>query len=53
MADDKDTFPEEKATAPCASCGQKPQLRYWCEVCEKVVDEKRCPSCGLKTRKVR
>jgi len=37
----------------CESCSKKVQFLYWCEVCEKPVEEKRCPSCGLKTRKIR
>jgi len=26
---------------------------YWCEICGQVVTDKRCPLCGLKTRKIR
>jgi hypothetical protein len=37
----------------CAACGKGEPPRYWCEVCEKQIAEKRCPSCGLKARKIR
>jgi predicted RNA-binding protein with PUA domain len=36
----------------CPLCGIG-AVRYWCEVCGKVVTEKRCSLCGLKTRKMR
>lgn len=26
---------------------------YWCDACERISPEKRCPLCGLKTRKIR
>ena len=40
------------------SAGVLPGLReeppsYWCEICGQVVTDKRCPLCGLKTRKIR
>jgi predicted RNA-binding protein with PUA domain len=28
-------------------------LPYWCETCQQLVADKRCPGCGLKSRKVR
>ena len=34
-------------------CGSGEALRYWCEVCGRAVAEKRCPLCGLKTRRMR
>jgi predicted RNA-binding protein with PUA domain len=26
---------------------------YWCDICQQVVTDKRCPLCGLKARKMR
>ncbi|MFZ2950277.1 MAG: hypothetical protein WA003_12400 [Desulfuromonadaceae bacterium] len=37
----------------CRECDGGMLLPYWCETCKKPVPEKRCPSCGLKCRKVR
>lgn len=37
---------------PCRICGGT-WFPYWCETCERLVPEKRCPFCGLKARKVR
>jgi len=28
-------------------------LPYWCDNCQRQVVDKRCPLCGLKTKKVR
>jgi predicted RNA-binding protein with PUA domain len=44
---------DEKAGTACRNCAKEAPLLFWCEVCEKTVEEKRCPSCGLKTRKIR
>lgn len=37
----------------CPVCGEGDLPGYWCEVCNQAVMEKRCPLCGLKTRKIR
>jgi hypothetical protein len=37
----------------CQLCAKLAELRYWCEVCERPVAEKRCPLCGLKARRMR
>lgn len=37
----------------CKMCGSEITLPYWCETCQRPVAEKRCPCCGLKTRKSR
>jgi len=37
----------------CQFCAKLAGLRYWCEVCERPVAEKRCPFCGLKARRMR
>jgi Zn finger protein HypA/HybF involved in hydrogenase expression len=42
-----------KSGEACQLCGSKEPPRYWCEVCEQAVPDKRCPLCGLKTRKIR
>ncbi|WP_298270684.1 hypothetical protein [Geobacter sp.] len=26
---------------------------YWCEVCREAVADRRCPRCGLKTKRMR
>ena len=44
---------DDKAGTACRNCAKNAPLLFWCEVCEKTVEEKRCPSCGLNTRKVR
>ena len=36
----------------CPACGGE-QAAYWCESCKQVVDDKRCPLCGLKAKKLR
>lgn len=41
----------EKPEESCPVCGEKEKV-YWCEVCRQQVDSKRCPLCGLKTRKM-
>lgn len=35
----------------CRSCSSATPP-YWCETCQRLVPEKRCPECGLKCRKV-
>jgi len=37
----------------CPVCGNREPPGYWCETCGEVVTDKRCPLCGLKTRKMR
>jgi len=53
VADMKPEHSDEQQDAVCAACGKGDPPRYWCEVCGKTVAEKRCPSCGLKARKIR
>ena len=43
----------EKPGVTCPVCREMEPPGYWCEVCEQTVAEKRCPLCGLKTRKTR
>ncbi len=40
------------AAGNCPFCGEGAPL-YWCETCRQVVQEKRCPLCGLKARRLR
>lgn len=44
---------DKDAGKTCRQCDQDLSLPYWCEMCERLVPEKRCPGCGLKARKVR
>ncbi|HEX2768767.1 MAG TPA: hypothetical protein VHN12_05745 [Geobacteraceae bacterium] len=37
----------------CPACGKKELSGYWCDICQQVVTDKRCPLCGLKARKMR
>lgn len=37
----------------CPSCFAEQLTEYWCETCRLSVPEKRCPHCGLKTKKKR
>ena len=37
----------------CPACSNEPEEAYWCESCKQVVDDKRCPLCGLKAKKLR
>jgi|GEM_PF-1745270 len=37
----------------CKGCDNEMPLSFWCETCQLLVPEKRCPSCGLKAKKVR
>jgi len=53
MADELLKGTDEKADDSSGTCAKKTRFLYWCEVCERTVEEKRCPSCGLKTRKIR
>ena len=50
MAEKKDCCgaPQETKCGGCADA-----LAYWCESCHKATAEKRCPLCGLKTRRAR
>ncbi len=43
----------EKPGGVCPVCGERELPGYWCDVCERAVADKRCPLCGLKTRKLR
>ncbi len=36
----------------CGKCVIKELPQYWCETCGKQLPEKRCPDCGLKSRKM-
>jgi hypothetical protein len=53
MTEEKRPGPGGKPDSSCAAWGKGEPPRYWCEVCEKELVEKRCPSCGLKARKIR
>ena len=44
---------EKFSQLTCRICSSGTPLLYWCEICQQLVPEKRCSSCGLKTRKVR
>lgn len=44
-----EAIPDKK----CWECGGGIPLPYWCETCQRMVPEKRCPNCGLKARKIR
>ncbi|HJV34101.1 hypothetical protein [Geomonas sp.] len=35
----------------CAACGMENLLSYWCDTCKRGVPDKRCPHCGLKSRR--
>ncbi len=52
MNEKKDACGEEAAET-CPVCGKVEHQVYWCEVCDRVVPEKRCPFCGMKARKKR
>jgi len=43
----------KKAETACLTCGNEAPLLYWCETCQQLVPDKRCPNCGLKSRKAR
>lgn len=44
---------EQEIGKTCPMCTAEVALPYWCEMCERLVAEKRCPGCGLKAKKVR
>ena len=44
---------DEQPTEACRLCREREVPRYWCQVCNRVVLEKRCPLCGLKARKIK
>jgi predicted RNA-binding protein with PUA domain len=44
---------EDNSGTECLTCDRILLLSYWCETCKRPVAEKRCPGCGLKSRKVR
>lgn len=44
---------DRHAAVACRSCGREVPYDYWCETCQQLVADKRCPGCGLKARKVR
>lgn len=44
---------ENDSQMTCRTCGYGAPVLYWCETCQQLVPDKRCPGCGLKTRKVR
>jgi predicted RNA-binding protein with PUA domain len=41
-----------KEELTCQGCCED-ELLYWCDTCACAVAEKRCPSCGLKARKMK
>ena len=53
MADEKCRCGMEKSGEVSQVCEACKQAGYWCDVCKRIVAEKRCPLCGLKTRKIR
>ena len=53
MADEKRGGCRKGKGGTCTGCGDLEMPGYWCNVCEREVAEKRCPFCGLKTRKLR
>lgn len=42
---------DHKEQEGCAACRSDEIFAYWCETCQRSLPEKRCPYCGLKTRK--
>jgi len=44
---------DKKDEVACASCQLDEIFSYWCDSCKRPVSEKRCPLCGLKTKKKR
>lgn len=44
---------ENNSGMACRVCDNGIPLLYWCETCQRLLPDKRCPSCGLKGRKVR
>lgn len=53
MTDEKCTCVEKKPEGSCPACEARDVPGYWCQTCERVVPDKRCPLCGLKTGKRR
>lgn len=43
----------EKHEGGCAGCAMEEIFSYWCESCKRSVPEKRCPYCGLKSKRKR
>lgn len=41
----------DAATCTKCACGD-PQM-YWCDYCNQAYPEKRCPTCGLKLKKLK
>ncbi len=42
----------DKKEEICKLCGAGGVPLYWCDHCGEAVEEKRCPRCGLKAKKV-
>lgn len=49
---DPGSCPCTGSASSCLPCEGLINL-YWCETCQQDVPEKRCPTCGLKARKIR
>jgi predicted RNA-binding protein with PUA domain len=41
----------ETGQGSCGGCGMEEILAYWCETCKRSVPDKRCPECGLKSKR--
>lgn len=41
----------EKHEGGCGGCSMDDIFTYWCEMCKRSVSDKRCPYCGLKTKR--
>ncbi|HEY6873318.1 MAG TPA: hypothetical protein VI298_11400 [Geobacteraceae bacterium] len=52
MADEMCARGAGKPDEICSACGERQPLPCWCDTCKRAVAEKRCPLCGLKTRKM-
>jgi len=50
MADEKCGCGQEQE-ATCAECRREETFSYWCSSCDRAVPDKRCPYCGLKSKK--
>jgi predicted RNA-binding protein with PUA domain len=37
----------------CSTCNPEGFPLYWCESCQETVEDKRCPLCGLKAKRMR
>jgi predicted RNA-binding protein with PUA domain len=53
MADDVCECCKNTPAAACQHCTTGTPLLYWCDTCQQPVPEKRCPDCGLKSRRMR